>query len=168
MNPQEMKDKYYELYDYMAQSKDPKNMKAFGRVMNEMMEVMIQKMPAEAEGMINKLDAIKWRQYLTPKEAEKIVANMNPQAPWSRDVWNKAMDSLGLVKEEQPYYNSCALWTEMNKQYSDHAQTIADKILKKPLSSIPVEQIVPGINALALDVLLDKDNVYNIREYFGV
>ena len=56
----------------------------------------------------------------------------------------------------------------MNKQYSDHAETIADKILKKPLSEIPAEQIVPGIYAMALDVLKDKDGVYNIRKYFGL
>lgn len=166
MNAQELKNKYYELYDYMAQSKDPKNMKAFGHVMNEMMEFMLQKTPEVAEEMIEKLDAIKWEQYLTPKEAEKIVSSMNPKAPWSREVWNNAMDQLGLMKEEAPYYNRCALWTEMNKQYSDHAQTIADNILKKPLAEIPAEQIVPGIRAMALDLLKDKDHVYNIREYF--
>lgn len=168
MNAQEMKEKYYELYDYMAQSKDPKNMKTFGHVMNEMMETLITLKPDVAEEMIEKLDSIKWKQYLTPREAEKIVAGMNPKAPWSREVWNNAMDSLGLVKEESPYYNRCALWVEMNKQYSDHAQTIADKILKKPLADIPVEQIVPGINAMALDLLRDKDDKYHIREYFKV
>ena len=88
------------------------------------------------------------------------------ETPWSREVWNNAMDQLGLMKEEAPYYNRCALWTEMNKQYSDHAQTIADNILKKPLAEIPAEQIVPGIRAMALDLLKDKDHVYNIREYF--
>ena len=30
ITPQEMKDRYTGLYDYMAQSRDPKNMKAFG------------------------------------------------------------------------------------------------------------------------------------------
>ena len=34
--PQEMKERYMSLYDYMAQSRDPKNMKAFGCVMTEM------------------------------------------------------------------------------------------------------------------------------------
>lgn len=93
---------------------------------------------------------------------------MQPKAPWSREVWNNAMDSLGLKKEEDPYYNRCALWTVMNQVYSDHAQTIADNIIKKPLNEIPAEQIVPGIYALALDLLLDKDGVYNVRSYFGL
>lgn len=165
MNQQELKDKYYGLYDYMAQSKDPKNMKAFGRVMNEMMEVMLQKMPDAAEEMIDKLEAIKWRQYLTPREAEKIVPNMNPKAPWSREVWNAAMDKLGLAKEEVPYYNRCALWVEMNKQYSDQGETVAE-LLGMPLTDIPAEKIVPAMYKMALNLLKDKDNVYNIREYF--
>lgn len=93
---------------------------------------------------------------------------MQPKAPWSHEVWRNAMQSLGLPTEEEPYYNSCALWVEMNKQYTDHAQTIADNILKKPLAEIPTEQIVTGIHALALDLLKDRDKVYCIRNYFGL
>ena len=167
MNANELREKYYELYDYMAQSKDPKNMKAFGHVMTEMMEAMLQKMPAEAEEMIEKLDAIKWKQFLTPKEAETIVSKMNPKAPWSREVWNNAMDSLGLVKEESPYYNRCALWAEMNKQYSDQGETVAE-LLGMPLTQIPAEKIVPAMNKMALNLLKDKDGVYDIRKYFGL
>ena len=165
MTPQELKDKYYELYEYMAQSKDPKNMKAFGHVMNEMMDYLLQKSTDVAEEMIDKLEAIKWHQYLTPKEAEKIVAGMVPQAPWSREVWNKAMDQFGLMKEEAPYYNRCALWTEMNKQYSDQGVTIAE-LIGIPLTQIPAEKIVPAMYKMALNLLKDKDRVYNIREYF--
>ena len=156
------------LYDYMSQSRDPKNMKLFGSVMTEMMNAMLQKMPSEAEEMVNKLESIRWNNYLTPKEAEAIVANMQPNAPWDRDVWNNAMDALGIIKEEQPFYNRCALWTEMNKQYTDHAETIAKIALQQPLNDIPAERIVPIIHALALDVLKDRDKVYNIRQYFNL
>lgn len=166
MTPQELKEQYDFLYDYMAVSRDPNNMKAFGAVMTEMMDWMIANKPAEAEEMIMKLDAIRWDNYLTPKEAETIVAKMQPKAPWSRDVWNNAMDSLSLTKEEQPYYNRCALYVAMNQVYTDHAETIATNILKQPLSQIPTEQIVPIIYALALDLLKDKDKRYNIRKYF--
>ena len=93
---------------------------------------------------------------------------MIPKAPWSRDIWRNAMASLGLQIEEEPYYNSCALWVVMNQVYTDHAQTIADNILKKPLSEIPADQLVPGIYALALDLLKDKDGVYCVRSYFGL
>ena len=59
MTPQELKEKYYELYDYMAQSKDPKNMKAFGHVMNEMMEWLAANKPEAAQAWVEKLEAIK-------------------------------------------------------------------------------------------------------------
>ena len=61
-----------------------------------------------------------------------------------------------------------ALWCEMNKQYSDHAQSLAEKVWKKPLNTIPVEEMVPAIHALAIDMLRDKDGVYDIRSYFGL
>ena len=168
MNAQELKDRYTGLYNEMATSGNPENMKVFGKVMTEMFTWMAENKPAEAEEWLCKLESIRWHQYLTPKEAEAIVDRMVPKAPWKRDVWNNAMDQLGIPKEEAPNFNRCALFVEMNKQYSDHAETIADKILKKPLSEIPAEQIVPGIYAMALDVLKDKDGVYNIRKYFGL
>lgn len=163
-----MKKEFYELYDMMAMSHDVKNMRTFGNVHKEMMELMIQNKPDLAQEWIGKLESIKWCNYLTPKEAEKIVSKMVPNAPWSRDVWKNAMQSLGLPMEEEPYYNSCALWAEMNKQYSDHAQTMADKVWKKPLNTIPAEEIVPVIHAFALDLLKDKDKNYCIRSYFGL
>ena len=78
MNIPEQKERYTSLYDFMAQSRDPKNMKAFGSVMTEMMDWMLQNKPDVAEEMIDKLESVKWHQYLTPKEAEKIVAGMDP------------------------------------------------------------------------------------------
>ena len=163
-----MKKEFYELYDMMAMSHDVNNMRTFGNVHKEMMEWMIANKPAEAQEWIEKLSSIKWCNYLTPKEAEKIVSKMVPNAPWSREVWKNAMQSLGLPMEEEPYFNSCALWVEMNKQYSDHAQTMADKVWKKPLNTIPAEEIVPVIHAFALDLLKDKDKNYCIRSYFGL
>jgi len=166
--PQELKEQYTTLYDYMAESRDPKNMKAFGHVMDEMMDYLIANKPDVAEEMVQKLEAIRWKQYLTPKEAETIVSKMKPVAPWKLDTWTRVMTELAITTEEIPYYNSAALWCEMNKQYSDHAETLADKVWKKALDSIPAEEIVPVIHALALDVLKDKDGVYDIRSYFGL
>lgn len=159
-----MKERYDSLYDYMANSKDPKNMKAFGCVMTQMMDVMIQKMPAEAEEMINQLEGIKWKQYLTPVEAQRIVDGMDPKGPWSRDVWKQAMTSFGLPLEDAPYYNSCALWVEMNKVYSDAGDVIAE-LLGKPLTPND-KDIIAACYKMALKNLKDKDGVYNIRKYF--
>ena len=164
MTTQELRDRYLGLYDYMATSRDPKNMKAFGSVMTQMMDVMLQKMPAEAEEMIDKLETIKWHQYLTPKEAEKIVAGMDPKAPWSRDTWKGAMESFGLPLEEMPAYNRCALWVEMNKIYSDYGEEIAS-LLGKPLSPSD-KDIISACYKMALKNLKDKDGIYDIRKYF--
>ena len=161
---EEMKERYAGLYDYMAQSRDPRNMKAFGCVMNEMMDYLIQYKPDVAEEMIDQLEAIKWKQYLTPKEAERIVANMDPKAPWSRDQWKNAMESFGLPLEEPPYYNRCALWTEMNKVYSDLGEEIAS-LLGKPLAPTD-KDIIAACYRMALKNLKDKDGVYDIRKYF--
>ena len=166
MNAQELKDRYTGLYDYMAQSRDPKNMKAFGAVMTQMMDVMIQKMPDAAEEMVDKLESIKWHQYLTPKEAEAIVAKMAPNGPWTRDAWRQAMESFGLPLEEPPYYNKCALWTEMNKMYSDFGDEIA-ALLNKPLTPTDPD-IISACYKMALKTLKDKDGVYDIRRYFGL
>ena len=40
MSTQELKEKYWSLYEYMANSKNTENMKTFGRVMTQMMEDM--------------------------------------------------------------------------------------------------------------------------------
>ena len=159
-----LKERYDSLYDYMAGSKDPKNMKAFGCVMTEMMDVMIAKMPDVAEEMIDQLESIRWKQYLTPKEAQKIVDGMDPNGPWSRDVWKQTMESFGLPLEEPPYYNRCALWAEMNKVYSDFGDEIAS-LLGKPLSPTD-KDIIAACYRMALKNLKDKDGVYNIRKYF--
>lgn len=166
MNTQELKDRYTGLYDYMSNSRDPKNMKAFGRVMTEMMDWLVSNKPDVAEEMIDKLEAIKWQQYLTLKEAEKIVAGMDPKAPWSRDTWKGAMEGFGLPLEDAPYYNRCALWVEMNKMYSDFGDEIAG-LLGKPLSPSD-NDIITACYKMALKTLRDKDGVYNIRSYFGL
>ena len=159
-----MKDRYTGLYDYMANSRDPKNMKAFGCVMTEMMDDMIQSSPAKAEEYIDQLEAIKWKQYITPKEAEKIMAGMNPAGPWKRDAWKSTMESFGLPLEEVPCYNSYALLVEMNKLYSDFGEEIAG-LLGKPLQPTD-KDIISACYKMALKNLKDKDGVYDIRKYF--
>lgn len=164
---QELKERYTGLYDYMSESKDPKNMIAFGKVMTEMMDYLIRNKPDVAEEMIDKLESIKWKQYLTQRESDVIVSKMVPNGPWSRDTWKNAMEKLNIPTSEEPAYNSYALWVEMNKQYSDHGESVAS-LLGQPLSAIPADVIVPAMNKMALDLLKDKDGVYDIRKYFNL
>jgi hypothetical protein len=167
MTPEQMKEKFNELFQLMASSNNVAFMRVFGNVHKEMMNWMIANKPDLAQDWVEKLCSIKWKNYLTTKEAEKIVSSMNPEAPWAMESWKQAMKSLGLVTEESPYYNSCALWVEMNKQYSDSANTIA-AIKGVALNEVPAEDMVKATHLLALDMLKDADGKYNIRSYFGV
>ena len=160
MTTTELKEQYTTLYDYMAQSRDPKNMKVFGCVMTEMMDAMLQKMPTEAEEMIQKLEAIRWKNYLTTKEADRIIANMEPKAPWTRDEWRKAMEQHDYALEHQPEYNRCAIYVVMNMLMSDSGDTLAKYVEKENLFS--------AVHDLAVDKLTDKDGVFNVRSYFGI
>ncbi len=164
----ELKERFDELYSMMSASTEVENMRLFGSVMRKMMGDMIEVHPAEAEEYIDTLEAMKWSNYLTHKEAEKIVAGMKPKAPWSWQTWVQAMESFGIKTEEIPYYNPCALWVAMNMVYSDNAETLAEKVWEKPLAEIPTEKLVSVMNALALDYLKDEDGVFNIRKYFDV
>lgn len=163
MNTQEMKQKYAMLYDMMAASGKTENMKIFGSVLSDMMNWMIENKPDYAQEALERLCAIKWNNYLTHKEAEKIVSEMVPAAPWSYDIWKKAMESLGFTTEHEPYYNSCALWATMCMMYSDHAETLAMAM------GVTAGEISPEVfYLLAKDLLKDKDGKFDIRAYFGL
>lgn len=167
MNAQEMQQKYEVLYNTMAASGKPENMRLFGHVMTEMMHSAIQRNPSEAQQWIEKLGAIEWNNYLTPKEAEEIVSEMIPSAPWSREVWNKAMDNYGLVKEEKPYYNSCALFVEMNNVMAQHGDTL-NSILGSSGQQVPEETILDAVYRLAVDKLKNEHSMVNVRHAYGL
>lgn len=160
MTPQEQHQKYQSLYKYMANSQNPENMKVFGNVMTEMMEWMISNKSDAAQEWIDKLESIKWKNYLTPKEAERIVSEMVPKAPWSREQWKTEMTRNGFVMEEEPCYNSCSLWAEMNAIMSDSSGTIG-----KYVNS---DELFGFVHDLAVDKLTDEDKVFSIRRYFNV
>lgn len=54
----------------------------------------------------------------------------------------------------------------MNRVVSDHGCTIAKILGKEDVKDIDTEHLVKYAHSLALDLLKDKDGVYNIREYF--
>lgn len=160
MNANELKQAYNDLYGYMANSKDPANMKAFGNVMTEMYMWYADNKPEAANEWLEKLSAIRWKNYLTPKEAEKIVAEMEPKAPWSRDQWRQVMEQKGYKLEEEPYYNRCALWVTMNMIMSDSSETIA--------KYVPSDKLFDFVHDEAVDKLRDADGKFSIRHYFSV
>ena len=154
-----MKERYERLYQYMAESKDPDNMRLFGQVMTEMMDKAIKDNPSFAEREIDKLEAMMWNQYMSRGEAEDAVRQMQPRAPWSYDVWEKAMQDAGLETSEDGNYNCYALWTVMNGIMSDHGETF-----KK--YGIGHDVLLPMVHDLALDQLNDEDERFDVRMYY--
>lgn len=167
MTQEELKEKYEQLYEQMSVSNEPKQMKLFGSVMNDMMSWAIKNQPQAAESWIDKLCAIKWEQFLTKAEATKIVAKMQPEAPWDFDTWSKAMAQLGLEAERKSVFNQYALWAWMNAKYSDEGEVYAKLVFGQPLEDVPADKIVPLIHALAVSNLCDEDHRFDIRAYFG-
>lgn len=160
MTSQELKNAYAELYGYMANSKDPANMKAFGKVMTEMFMWYADNKPDAAQDWLDKLEAIRWKNYLTPKEADAIIAKMMPKAPWTREQWAAAMQQKGYPLENELCYNRCALWVTMNMIMSDSSETISKYIDNGRRFEL--------VHDLAVDKLTDKDGVFSIRSYFGL
>lgn len=100
METKDIMSKFDELYGMMASSTSVKYMRTFGDTMRCMMKDMSAKHPELAQEYLDKLCAIKWKNYLTKKEASEIVDGMNPPATWDMQTWLKAMNGLGLVTEE--------------------------------------------------------------------
>ena len=160
MTQEEMKTEFHALYNMMADSHDVANMRAFGNVHKEMMHWFIANKPEMAQEWIEKLSSIKWNNYLTSKEADNIVANMIPKAPWSREQWKTAMNQNGYALEKEPYYNSCALFVTMSMIMSDSGDTLNKYVDDSRMFEVAHD--------LAIDKLTDRDKKFNIRHYFGV
>lgn len=158
MTQEEMREEFYALYNMMANSNKVENMHTFGRVQKEMFEWFVANKTSEAEEFLNKLESIRWRNYLTPKEAQKIVDGMIPKAPWTRDVWKSAMEQHGYALGSEPCYNSCALWVVMSMIMSDSSETLGKFVDKDSLFDL--------VYHLAVDKLTDEDGMFDVRAYF--
>lgn len=74
-----------------------------------------------------------------------------------------------LCENYLPYALNPMLSTEEVKEklhVSDHGCTIAKILGKEDVKDIGTEHLVKYAHSLALDLLKDKDGVYDIREYF--
>ena len=76
MEAKEIMSKFDELYGIMASSTNVKYMRTFGDTMRCMMKDMASKHPELAQEYLDKLCAIKWKNYLTKKEASDIIGKM--------------------------------------------------------------------------------------------
>ena len=155
-----MKQEFHALYNLMAGQQNVAFMHVFGQVHKEMMDWFIANKPDLAQEWLDKLESIRWKNYLTSKEADRIVAAMEPKAPWTRDQWKQAMTDHGFELEHEPCYNICALYATMNMLMSDSGDTLAKYVEN--------DNLFKAVHDLAVDKLTDKDGVFNIRSYFGL
>ena len=155
-----MKQEFQSLYNLMAGQQNVAFMQVFGNVHKEMFDWFVTNKPDLAQEWLDKLESIRWKNYLTPKEADRIVAAMEPKAPWSREQWKAAMTEHGFDLESEPSYNRCALYATMNMLMSDSGDTLAKYIEK--------DSLFKAVHDLAVDKLTDKDGVFNIRAYFSL
>ncbi len=166
MEAKEMKQQFESLYNTMANSNEPKYMHIFGETMKAMMDDMIALKPELAQEYVERLSAIKWFNFLTKKEAMGIVGGMDPTPMWDAASWQQVMVDLDLPMEEAPYYNDYALFVAMNQVVSDHGKTIAYIKGLESVKEIDPTELVKYAYKLTIDLLKDKDGVYDIREYF--
>ena len=167
MEKNDMKRKWDEVYAIMETSNNPKYMKLFGEVMKTMMERSIAYDQAFAEKMLEKLCAVKWRNYVTAEEAEAVIQKMDPQPGWDREKWRSQMERLGMPLEEVPYYNSSAMYLTMSMKVSDSKTSIA-KMMGKTPSDLSMDELTTGAHMLAVDVLKDRDGRFDLRKYFDL
>jgi hypothetical protein len=164
----EITNRFERLYEQMSVSDNVNHMRLFGNVMKEMFAWFASYKSDAAENWLEKLESIKWRNYLTKQEAEDITSKMSPKCPWRRDAWMNAMISYGLNLEESPHYNSCALWVTMCMIYSDSSSSVHSIMKMGGSENLSDKDFFLAVHMLALDKLKDADGVFDVRSYFGL
>ena len=160
MNYQE---KYDELYAIMANSKDSAKMKIFGEAEKWMFDQINRSNPELAKKWLDRIEAVKWHNYLCESSANAIVSKFVNQDGTTGPKWQyqQVMDAVkaaGGNESEQPYYNSYALFVVMNWIASNHW---------KNLSKLVSEDKMPGvIYSLTLDYLKDPDEPHFLTRYW--
>ena len=157
--------KYDELYAEMAASKDPRRMMAFGDSEKWVFHMLAEKHPEMAEKWLSKLEAGKWNNYLSKREAEEIVAKLVNQdgthgPHWDYETFKNAVESIGGKMEDMPYYNCWALFATTNMLFSDHYKSSAE--------FVPKEVMPKYFYNMAIEKLKDVDRPRFVRDYFKV
>jgi hypothetical protein len=160
MNYQE---KYDELYTIMANSGDASKMHIFGEAEKWMFEQINRTNPELAKRWLDRIEAVKWNNYLCESSAMAIVAKFINQdgttgAKWQYQQVIDAVKALGGIESEQPYYNSYALYVMMNWIASNHWKTLSKYVAE--------DKMVALIYALAIDYLKDADESNFIQRYW--
>lgn len=161
----EILERYEELYEDMATSGNKDKMIAFGDAERWAFKKMRELSPKDAQCWLDKLEAMHWNNYLSKWEAEEAVAKLTNQsgmkgAHWSYDTFKNAVESVGGMMTDKPFYNSYALWATANMLYSDHYES-AKKF-------VPENDMPKYFYSMAVEKLKDGDRPKFVRWYFGV
>lgn len=162
-----MKEEFKELYDYIIQSEDEDKMRVLGKVTKDMMCKLIDSNSQQAREYLDMLQSVKWCNYVTAKEADKVISEMSPKPIWGRSSWNNMMSEMEYPMCEEPYYNDSALYLTMCMISSDSGETLR-RIMQSRGIAVDDDSMFEAIHLLALDKLKDKDGVFDIRLYFGL
>lgn len=162
----------YEMYSHkIVKSKDKKDMEILADVCEWLFCQAATKMPDVAESALSHLAATEWNQYLSETEAKNIgmrIVNQDGTKGfhWDYNTFTKAVESLGGVVEEKPYYNSYALWVVSCMEYSDHAFSIAMDMGYNIPAEVPNEKMALSVYRKAVEKLKDIDGGFHVRKYF--
>lgn len=160
-----MKTKYHDLYHkHLVEGKDQAIMKLWGEVDKWEFNWLAENKPDIAEMFLEHrlgaIEASRWNNYLTEKEAEKIMASMNPAAKWSVAEIKSACAQLGVPDEEAPYFNCYALAVVMNSLMSDHKASLMETFTDKTA-------LVTFVYKQAVEKLKDIDRTHYVRTYYS-
>jgi len=159
----EMLEKYESIIEKIETDKQEE---MFYSVSKDMYIHFCENHPELAKKYLDKLDGMRYRNFVTQEEASKIVSCMKPSAVWSHDKLYQKLEELDLEYEGDELFNYCSLWVVMNSVYSDHASTLAHAMGVKTISECDMETMVQVCYDFAIDLLTDEDERYNIRDYF--
>lgn len=157
----------------MAEGSDPEKMRIFGHAERHMFRVLVERNSALADEWLALLEGVEYNNYLTEEEGKEIGEHMENQDGtmgyhWPCAVLFPAVQSLGGIVEEKPYYNKYALAATMNMIYSDHADSIAMDMGGKKAADILNEKMAMSCYRKAIEKLKDPDRPRFVRWYFHV
>jgi len=165
MTYDELINKWECLKDKAISSGDKDDMELLESIADNMFFWMAKNQSALANGVIEKMCAINWNNYLTKSESDIIISKMDPKPIWSYQQISDALTQLNLPLEEEPYYNGYALYVAINMIWSDDSDSIAS-FMGKSKAEVDNVSMLKACYSLAINKLKDKDKVFDIRNYF--
>lgn len=134
-------------------------------IIMEMVDMLEDEEEFERMAEVHKGMAEYGGQYLTEKEAHKIVGEFvnydgTRGAKWQPAVLFDAVESLGGKKSEEGKYNCWALFAVMNMKHSDEGGVLS--------MYAQGDEYAKVCYMLAVAALNDRDHRFKVREYFDL